>query len=157
MTEPTPPPSVTTAPAEGASPSTASPRAPLGRRRLPPHLGPARTSTVLLAVAFVAIGVLYLFVKPPAAGTAGSATDPATSTSRGVAPTTSAPAPTPTPEETSAPEETVEPTPEVVPTPTETADEGTPEETEVAPTPEETTEPAPTTSVPEPTTAAPTS
>jgi hypothetical protein len=158
VTEPAP--SVSTAPAEGASPGTASPRAPLGRRRLPPHLGPARTSTVLLAVAFVAIGVLYLFVKPPAPPTAGSATDPAPSTSRSVAPTTSAPAPPP-PEDTPEPAETSAPTSEAAPTttgtPPEDTEEGTVEETDVVPTPEETTAPAPETSAPEPTTAAPTS
>ena len=61
MTAPDQEPSVSTAPAEGSG-STAAP----GRaRRLPSHVGPARTSTVLLAVAFLAIGMLYLFVKPP--------------------------------------------------------------------------------------------
>ena len=108
MTGPEPSPSVTTAPAEGASPGTASP--PGRRRRLPPHLGPARTSTVLLALAFLAIGVLYLFVKPPdPARTAGSVTDPSPTTSRSGAPVTEAP----------APEGTEAPTSEVAPTTSE--------------------------------------
>lgn len=148
--EQAPLPSVSTAPAEGASPGTTSPSAPLVRRRLPAHIGPARTSTVLLALAFVAIGVLYLFVKPPETPTAGVVTDPTPATSRSVAPTTSAPA------ETTAPEETAAPTSELAPTTGEEPDDGTVPETAVPTTPEETSGPA-TTSAPEPTTAAPTS
>ena len=148
--EQAPRPSVSTAPAEGASPGTTSPRAPLGRRRLPAHIGPARTSTVLLALAFVAIGVLYLFVKPPETRTAGVVTDPTPTISRSVAPTTSAPA------ETAAPEETAAPTSELAPTTGEETDDGTVPETAVPTAPEETSGPA-TTSAPEPTTAAPTS
>ena len=155
--EQSPPPSVTTAPAEGATPATASPRAPLGRRRLPAHIGPARTSTVLLAVAFIAIGVLYLFVKPPETGSAGVVTDPAPATSRSVAPTTSAPASTTAPEATSAPEESAAPTSEVAPSTGEDPDDGTVDETEAPTTSERTSVPAPTTSAPEPTPAAPTS
>ena len=159
--DPAPRPSVTTAPAEGGASGAASPRAPLGRRRLPPHLGPARTSTVLLAVAFVAIGVLYLFVKPPETRTTGVVTDPVT-TSGGIAPTTQAPAATPPPEPTPTPEETAAPTSsEAAPTTSEAPEEPTVEPTptpeEPTPTPEEPTPPAPTTGEPLPTTAAPTS
>ena len=157
-------PTVTTAPAEGASSATTSPRAPLGRRRLPPHIGPARTSTVLLALAFLAIGLLYLYVKPPETRTAG-VTDPAPVTSRSVVPTAPAPAPTTPPEETPAPapEETAAPTSEAAPTTDEapegsTAEESTAEGTATPTTPEATTSsPAPETSEAAPTTAAPTS
>jgi hypothetical protein len=154
--EQAPPPSVSTAPAEGGSSGTTSPRAPLGRRRLPAHLGPARTSTVLLAVAFLAVGLLYLFVKPPAeAATGGTGTDPARTTAPTV-PTTSAPAAPTTEQPTSAPEETPAPTSEVVPTPSEEPTEPTVEEPEPS-VPGETTAPAPGTTAPLPDTAAPTS
>ena len=161
-----PDPSVTTAPAEGASPATTSPRAPLGRRRLPPHIGPARTSTVLLALAFVAIGLLYLYVKPPETRSAGMDTDPAATTSRSAVPTTSVPEPATTPEETTGPEETTAPegttgpTAEAAPTPTEAPTEAPGEDTVEEPaatTPGgTTTAPAPPTSQ-APTTAAPSS
>jgi hypothetical protein len=95
-----PAPSVSTAPAEGSS--TGSTAAPLGRRRLPSHVGPARTSTVLLAVAFVAIGMLYLFVKPPepstAADTGTGSSSPSRSSEPEQVPATTAPSTTePTP------------------------------------------------------------
>lgn len=155
--EQAPPPSVSTAPAEGASSGTASPRAPLGRRRLPAHLGPARTSTVLLAVAFLAIGLLYLFVKPPAdARTTGTGTDPASTTAPPAVPATSAPAAPTTEEPAPAPEETPAPTSEVAPTPSEEPAEPTLEEPAPS-TPADTTAPAPETSAPLPSTAAPSS
>ncbi len=120
-----PRPSVSTAPAEGASAS--GPTAPPPQRppRLPGHLGPARTSTVLLAVAFVAIGLLYLFVRPETPDTAGTTTDPA-STSDGSAPARQAP-------DTSAPEQTPSGTPtetaETLPLESSPSDGTTPEET----------------------------
>jgi hypothetical protein len=59
MTEPTREqpsvtPTVTTAPA----------RSRWHMSRIPPHLGPARTSTVVLAALFLAIGTLYLNIRP---------------------------------------------------------------------------------------------
>ncbi len=158
--EQAPQPSVSTAPAEGGASGTASPGAPLGRRRLPAHLGPARTSTVLLAVAFVAIGVLYLFVKPPEPSEA--AQDPgagSSGTSRTSDPTTQEPAPSspsptassppqePTPEETTPPgtSATTDETPEA---PVQTTGQTVPEQTVVPP--DETSGPAPTTAAPSP-------
>ncbi len=148
-------PSVSTAPAEGASSSTASPAAPLRRRRLPAHLGHARMSTVLLTAAFLAIGVLYLFVKPPEPSEAADPGTGSTSTSRSSDATTDAPdpsSPTPsapatseeatTPEETTAPEETT-PAEETTEAPVDTTEPTTPEETEPS-----LTEPAPTTTAP---------
>jgi hypothetical protein len=148
-----PAPSVSTAPAEGA----VSPDTPLRRRRLPAHVGPARTSTVLLAVAFVLIGTLYLFVKPPGQADADPAGNDSPGTSRSIEPVPQEPA-------TTAPSSTVPSTSEA-PTPTESTTE-TPttslEQTSETPTdttpettaPEETTAPS---SEPAPTTDAPTS
>ena len=154
MTGPEPRPSVSTAPAEGASSPAAT--SPLRSRRLPPHIGPARTSTVLLAVAFLLIGLLYLFVKPEPSNAGGTTTDPASTgrqtdrtTEAPKSPASSTPAPTSepapstsetTPEETTAPEESTSEAPE-----SSTEDTGTS-------TSEEATEPTPT---PEPTTSAP--
>ena len=142
--EQAPSPSVSTAPAEGAAPSTASPRTPLGRRRLPAHLGAARTSTVLLALAFVAIGVLYLFVRPPDPARTAGVPDPAPTTSRSIAPTTSAPPAT----TTRAPEESEPPASGTGPTTTEAPDEGTVEDTatETPTSPDSTSTAGPTTS-----------
>ncbi len=154
-----PAPSVSTAPAEGASSGTASPRAPLARRRLPAHIGPARTSTVLLAIAFVAIGVLYMFVKPPAeARTPGAGTESPAITAPPVVPTTAAPAEpaAPTTEQPTQEPETTAPTSEAEPTPTGEPADPTAETTEPS-VPEDTTAPAPGTSAPLPTTAAPSS
>ncbi|MGY1635809.1 hypothetical protein ACI78V_04050 [Geodermatophilus sp. SYSU D00742] len=134
---------------------------PSGLRRfwsaVPHHLGRARTSTVVLTVLFLAIGTLYLYVRPPVTGV-GTIQQPAGSTQP-------APAPAPvTTEPTRAPE-TTEPTGTTEPTPTptrSTAPTSTPRET-TGTTPEETTpeegttrtsprEPAPT---PAPTSDAP--
>lgn len=95
-------PTLSTAPVESA------PR----RRRVPSHLGPLRLSTVLLAVAFVAVGVLYLFVKPPEARTAGDTSEPAPTTQTtprttapGTDPTGEPTAPTGTPPEVTTPDD----------------------------------------------------
>ena len=58
-------PSVSTAPARGRWHVS----------RIPAHLGRARTSTVVLSVLFLAIGTLYLNIRPDVPGT----TTPATS------------------------------------------------------------------------------
>ncbi|SNS85158.1 hypothetical protein SAMN06893096_10958 [Geodermatophilus pulveris] len=133
--------------------STAPPAAP--RRwwsAVPHHLGRARTSTVVLALLFVGLYVLYLYVRPPdpAAGTV-----PADGTSvetpaqvvpvvptESAAPTTSAPTTT-APRSTAAPPAT---------SPGATAGTAGTAGTE----PPGTAEPAPTTAPDGPTTAAPT-
>lgn len=106
-------PTVTTAPARRWS-------------RVPGHLGRARTSTVVLVLLFLAIGALYLTIRPETSETSTTETgnqQPADTT------TPVAPAPaettTPAPETTtdSEPTTTEESTPT---TPTETADTTTP-------------------------------
>jgi hypothetical protein len=120
---------------------------------VPSHVGPARTSTVVLAVLFLALGSLYLTVRPePVPVVAVQTTTPAGTTARTTVPATSAPTTTTT-SETSAPTTstttapTSEPTPE---SPSETATTETPTDT-VEPTTEvPTTEPT-TTEPPAPT------
>ena len=77
-------PTVTTAP---------PPRTARRWSRIPSHVGPARMSTIVLAVLFVGIFVLYLFVRPPSTATAGT-TSPTSGTGQT---TNNAPAPTTTP------------------------------------------------------------
>jgi cytoskeletal protein RodZ len=108
---------------------------------VPSHLGRARTSTVVLALLFLAIGALYLNIRPetPPPATAGTpanveqpatpttepeatttapeTTTPETTTEPPVGPTTSEPTDTAVPTDTSEPTETTEPTP-TLPTPT---------------------------------------
>jgi cytoskeletal protein RodZ len=124
-------PGVTTAPAGS------------GWSRIPDHVGPARTSTLVLAVLFVAIFALYLNIRPDTTGTATTETGntapvqaPA-STSESATPTTPAPETTEeqpttttavptTPSratDTTAPETTTESS---VPAPTETTTAPTP-------------------------------
>ena len=134
-------PSVTTAPAQGA-PS----RGRWHLSRLPSHLGRARTSTLVLSALFLAIGALYLNIRPEV---------PSATPTSGTSVEQPAPAPTTTPP---APETTSEPPPTTeAPTTTDapattTAPTETPEPTEPA-TPEETTEPT-TSAVPPPTSRA---
>jgi len=74
------------------SPSVSADPAP-GRwhlSRIPSHVGPARTSTLVLALLFLAIGALYLNIRPEAATTTPAA-PPTTSVPEAPAP---APAPT---------------------------------------------------------------
>ena len=102
-------------------------------RRIPDHLGRARTSTVVLVVLFLAIGTLYLNIRPETTGTATTGTG----NEAPVQTTTPVPATTTTP----APETTEE---SRVPT----------EETPTTDLPTDTTTPEGTTSsVPSPTTA----
>ena len=100
---------------------------------IPSHVGPARTSTLALAVLWVAIFVLYLNVRPPVTPVPAG-----TGTEQPAVP----PAPTqaPTVPETTVPETTVPE--EEEPTPTEEPLETT-VPTETLP-PEETTAPVPT-------------
>jgi hypothetical protein len=83
-------PEVTTAPAGS------------GWSRIPDHLGRARTSTVVLAVLFLAIGTLYLNIRPETTGTATGGT------SNQAPASTTAPAPESTATTTTAPETTDE-------------------------------------------------
>lgn len=122
---------------------------------IPAHIGPARTSTVVLAVLFLLLGVLYLDVRPATTGTVapasttGQTTAPAqtatTTAPTTATPTTSEPVPT-TSDTTTAP--TDEPTTDV-PTPTSTGSDeptGPAVPTTEAPTstPSTTAAPAPT-------------
>ncbi|RBY76586.1 hypothetical protein DQ239_13670 [Blastococcus sp. TF02-09] len=131
-------------------------------KRLPDHLGRARTSTVILSVLFLAVFTLYLNVRPedgltdttPAGGSSGvqTPTNPVIPTD----PTTTSPEPTEEPTPTTEPEETEE-----------TEESGTPSEETDTPTtsstpstssssaPETTTEPSVPTETSEP--ASPTS
>ena len=131
-------------PAAGPTISTAPPRARWQWGSIPSHVGPARTSTVILAVLFLAIGVLYLNVRPETTGTtsrgSGTGVESPAPQRTTVAPTTAVPATT-TPVPTTATEEpTTEPTATSEPTTT---------------VPEETTTAVPTTTPP-PSTFAPT-
>lgn len=74
-----------------------STRSPWHVSRIPAHLGPARTSTVVLAVLFVAVFALYLNVKPDVTGPATSGTsNPAPAATTAPGPRTTTPAPTST-------------------------------------------------------------
>jgi hypothetical protein len=71
-------------------------RSPWHVSRIPAHLGRARTSTVVLAVLFVAIFALYLNIKPDAPATVptgASNPSPAATTAPVPRATTSAPTP----------------------------------------------------------------
>jgi hypothetical protein len=121
--------------------------------RIPAHLGRARTSTVVLTVLFLAIGTLYLFIRPASPGTtttgntgveapaaprtAVSPTTPETTTavpttSAEVPTTTQAPTPTASSTDVTTPGETSTST---VPTPTVTTTQPTlPSATVTSPT-----------------------
>jgi hypothetical protein len=150
------------APAHGADQQMARPSVSTAPARpgrfsaIPSHLGPARTSTVVLGLLFVAIFALYLTIKPADPVTTSTTTTTETGTEQPTptpAPTTTAPE-TPAEPTTSVPRTTTVPTPEPEPTP----DEGTtgttvPEETAEVPLP---TVPAPTSRAGTPTTGTPT-
>jgi cytoskeletal protein RodZ len=117
-------------------------------RALPTHLGRARTSTLVLSVLFVAIGGLYLNVRPETvattpAGGQSSVQQPAATTP--VAPTT-----TETTEPTTEPTEPTSEEPTTTePTTTETTGPRSPTETTTrSPTTTELTEPTLTTPTP---------
>jgi hypothetical protein len=74
---------------------------------IPSHVGPARTSTVVMTVLFLAIFALYLNVRPPA--TPAATTPAGTDTEQSTVPTTPDPVPT---TETTAPPETTTPAPQ---------------------------------------------
>jgi hypothetical protein len=108
---------------------------------VPHHLGRARTSTVVLALLFVGLYVLWLYVRPPDLPTA-----PATggTTVQTPATTSSAEPPATTEPITTAPSTTA-------PSPTSAVPTSSPGEE----TPSETTTPAPTPAGEEPTSAQP--
>jgi cytoskeletal protein RodZ len=107
-----------------------------GWSRIPDHLGPARTSTVILGVLFLALFALYLYIRPEATtvpvttGNTGAVVEqpaapttavpettapqttaaPETTTEEPATPTTSAPTATPSPTGTTAPRSTSAPT-----------------------------------------------
>ena len=94
-------------PASGPTVSTAPPRSRWSWPRVPAHVGPARTSTLILALLFVGVFALYLVVRPE------SATVATTGTSGGAQPTQVQQQPLPT-ATTTAPRTT----PTTTPTPT---------------------------------------
>jgi hypothetical protein len=122
---------------------------------IPSHLGRARTSTVVLGLLFLAVGALYLTVRPEPVATATTGGGTGVTTP---APTTAGPIPETTPAGT-----TPAPTTEVEPTTTEGSTSPTTPPT-TSPTdgttPEETTRSAPPpttgTTPPVPTTVTPT-
>ena len=135
MSDPTPEPT--------ATPQVA--RSPWHISRIPGHLGRARTSTVVLAVLFVAIFALYLYVKPENPATATGGTE--------VPASTTAPARTTAPPATT-PEQTTEQQPTTTSTeaPTTTA----PSTDTTTPTlPSESSVPTTTPSLPTPTVSSP--
>jgi hypothetical protein len=144
-------------PAVAPTVSTAPARSRWRVSKLPPHIGPARTSTVILVVLFLTIGALYLYIRPE--------TTVATETGTQQPASTTAPA-APTPAETTAP--APETTTDSEAPPTTDTTESTPSEpadtTTDVPEPEEeptdtgvltTTPPPPPEPTTEPTTVAP--
>jgi hypothetical protein len=114
--------------------------------RIPGHLGRARTSTVVLAVLFVAIFALYLYIRPDTPGPV-----PTTGTGNQVPVATTAPA-----QRTAAPTTTAEPTQEQ-PSTTDTATPtDVPTDTSTAELPTTSTTPSPTSTLPTPTLSSPT-
>jgi hypothetical protein len=117
--------------------ATVSPAAPPRSRwgAIPRHLGRARTSTVVLSLLFLAIGALWINIRPDVETPPA---DPAV-VQQPVVPTTpspTTPAPTPTP--------TSEPAPTTAPETTTTSEAPTPSSTDV-PTSTETSTRFPTT------------
>ncbi|QNG36596.1 hypothetical protein F1C76_08330 [Geodermatophilaceae bacterium NBWT11] len=134
--------------------------APSGRERLfprsrPGHLGPLRTSTVVLAVLFVAVFALWVTVRPPTPQTEGTTTPAVQTTVEQPVPTTEAPAPTTTAPATTSDEPTTTPRTTTTSRPTTTAPTTTGDDDPTS-TPATTT-PAPTTTRPPATTQPPTS
>ena len=119
-------------------------RSPWHISRIPGHLGRARTSTVVLAVLFVAIFALYLYVKPETPATATGGTGVPASTT---APARTTTAPATTPEQTSEQQPTT--TTETPTTPAAPTDTTTPA------VPSESSAPTTTPSLPTPTVTSP--
>ena len=89
--------------------TTAPPRARWRFANVPSRLGRARTSTVVLAVLFVAVFVLWVYVRPETvatpAGTTGDVNAPVAPVSTSSVPTTTSEAPATTDATTTAPSE----------------------------------------------------
>jgi hypothetical protein len=103
---------------------------------VPSHLGRARTSTVVLGLLFLAIGALYLNIRPDTTVTTTTNTG---STVEDTPPTTTAP--TTTAPETTTPESTTEEVPTESTEPTEPTDTAVPTDTSA---PTDTSEPTAT-------------
>jgi hypothetical protein len=86
-------------------------RSPWHVSRIPGHLGPARTSTVVLVVLFLAIGTLYLNIRP-------DPTTPATAGTGSTAPAVTTPAPSEAPATTTPAPETTQDQPTTTDVPT---------------------------------------
>jgi hypothetical protein len=136
--------------------STDPERGPWHVSRIPSHLGRARTSTLVLSFLFLAIGTLYLNIRPEVPGTATT-----TTSETGVEQPAQVPATTSAPEttaeqtpETTAPRTTSAPTTSAEPTATDepTATTTTPEETAETSVPTTSSAPSPS---PAPTTVSP--
>ena len=135
-------------------------------KRLPHHLGRARTSTVILSVLFLAVFALYLNVRPdtptdptPAGGSSDVQVpaNPLVPTAPTTTEPTEEPSPTTEPEETEAPSEdtgtpttsspdtgTTEPTTEPTTTPSDPTATSEPSETTSPTTEPSTSSPSPT-------------
>jgi cytoskeletal protein RodZ len=113
---------------------------------IPSHVGPARLSTVVLALLFLAIGALYLQVRPdpvpPATAGGGGVVQTTTPARTPEAPTTATPTSTEAPPTTATPT-TTEPLPTTEPTDTTT--EPVPEPTSDSGFPTSTLPPSPET------------
>jgi hypothetical protein len=125
--------------------STAPPRSRW--RSMPTHVGPARTSTVILAVLWLALGALYLNVRPPTPATA-AATTGGTSVEAPARPTTTAPRTSSARPSTSTPTTRTEQTTGTSTSSASSSATSSPTETSIAPSgtsPSPGTFPAPTT------------
>ena len=98
--------------AAAPSVTTAPPRARWRFANVPSRLGRARTSTVVLAVLFVAVFALWVYVRPETvatpAGTTSDVNGPVAPASTSSVPTTTSEAPATTEPTTTAPSETTE-------------------------------------------------
>lgn len=116
--------------------------------KLPPHLGPARTSTVILVVLFLSIGALYLYIRPETTGTAVTGNQQPAATTAPAAPTTAVPE-TPVPETTTGSEAPTTTTTTEFPTTEPATPEPTDETTDTSVPGEPTDTGVPTTTLPE--------
>ena len=135
MSEPTTPEQPAVAPTVSTAPARSR------WSKLPSHLGRARTSTLVLAVLFLAIGALWINIRPDEPSPAATISETGTEQEPvPVVPTTTAPETTAEPT-TEAPETTEAPTTSAELSPTTDEPTPTPTPTTTAP---RTTEPLPT-------------
>ena len=118
MTEPT----VEQPQVTGAASTAASPRSRWGA--IPRHLGRARTSTVVLSLLFLAIGALWINIRPDQPPPPGTVVDQPVAPATTAVPTTPAPTePVPTTEPApTTPEPEAPPTGTGTPVPTTTSE-----------------------------------